>query len=98
MNRSITKGWGKPATLPTMNSLNGTPSASGATTPMAQLQTNPLGNGEVESPMKSDRQANGEPKSKRRKAEREVKRMRIEHRRRTSRWRILEEWIMSLRS
>ncbi|KAK6597921.1 ATPase [Botrytis cinerea] len=73
MNRSITKGWGKPATLPTMNSLNGTPSASGATTPMAQLQTNPLGNGEVESPMKSDRQANGEPKSKRRKAEREVK-------------------------
>ncbi|KAF7874156.1 hypothetical protein EAF04_002828 [Stromatinia cepivora] len=73
MNRSITKNWAKPASLPTMSPMNVTPSASGVATPITSIQTNPNGNGEVESPMKSDRQANGEPKSKRRKAEREVR-------------------------
>ncbi|KAI9643924.1 Ribosome biogenesis ATPase rix7 [Ciborinia camelliae] len=73
MNRNITKLWAKPASSPTMSPINSTPSASGATTPMVSIQSNTNTNGEVESPMKSDRQANGEPKSKRRKAEREVK-------------------------
>lgn len=72
MNRNITKLWAKSATLPTMG-LNDTPSASGANTPIAPIQTSINGNEEVESPMKSDRQANGEPKSKRRKGEREVR-------------------------
>ncbi|RAL64076.1 hypothetical protein DID88_003264 [Monilinia fructigena] len=72
MNRNITKLWAKPTSSPTMNPLNGTPS-SGTTTPVAPMQPSLNGNGEVESPLKSDRQANGEPKSKRRKAEREVR-------------------------
>ncbi|KAA8564984.1 hypothetical protein EYC84_010753 [Monilinia fructicola] len=72
MNRNITKLWAKPASSPTMSPLNGTPS-SGTVTPLAPVQPSLNGNGEVESPLKSDRQANGEPKSKRRKAEREVK-------------------------
>ncbi|KAB8290675.1 hypothetical protein EYC80_008316 [Monilinia laxa] len=72
MNRNITKLWVKPASSPTMSPLNGTPS-SGTVTPLAPMQPILNGNGEVESPLKSDRQANGEPKSKRRKAEREVK-------------------------
>ncbi|KAJ8062343.1 hypothetical protein OCU04_008888 [Sclerotinia nivalis] len=73
MNRNITKNWAKPASLPTMSPMNGTPSVSGIATPITSIQTSANGNGEVESPMKPDRQANGEPKSKRRKAEREIR-------------------------
>ncbi|ESZ90120.1 putative Uncharacterized AAA domain-containing protein C16E9.10c [Sclerotinia borealis F-4128] len=73
MNRNITKLWAKPTPSPTMSPMNGTPSANRATTPMASIQTNINIIGEVESPVKSDRHANGEPKFKRRKAEREIK-------------------------
>ncbi|APA16066.1 hypothetical protein SS1G_10199 [Sclerotinia sclerotiorum 1980 UF-70] len=73
MNRNITKNWAKPASIPTISPMNGTPSVSGVATPITSIQTSANGNGEIESPLKSDRQANGEPKSKRRKAEREVR-------------------------
>ncbi|PQE30359.1 ribosome biogenesis atpase rix7 protein [Rutstroemia sp. NJR-2017a WRK4] len=70
MNKNITRLWTKPATSPTMSPRSGTPPASGGSTPTIQTQNI---NGDIGSPVKSDRQPNGEPKLKRRKAEREPK-------------------------
>ncbi|KAL3422447.1 ATPase [Phlyctema vagabunda] len=70
MNKSITRLWAKPTTS-NMGSREGTPPLSGSATPGLPIQS--VTNGAPESPSKADRQANGEPKLKRRKAERETK-------------------------
>jgi ribosome biogenesis ATPase len=71
MNKSITRMWTKPTASATMILLeDGTP-ISGTDTPPLPIQ--PLSNGDVGSPAKTERQENGEPKPKRRKGERESK-------------------------
>jgi ribosome biogenesis ATPase len=64
MNKSITRMWAKPASA-SMTPRSGTPPLSGTSTPGLPIQTQ----GVTESPAKAERQANGEPKLKRRKAE-----------------------------
>lgn len=63
MNKSITRMWAK--NTPTMVSREGTPPTNGTYTPFLPIQSVP----QVESPAKAERQSNGEPKFKRRKAE-----------------------------
>ncbi|KUJ18106.1 AAA-domain-containing protein [Mollisia scopiformis] len=63
MNRSITKMWAKSASA-TITSTEEIQPSSGLLT-----LKHPLPNGETESPAKVERQANGEPSKKRRKAE-----------------------------
>lgn len=58
MNKSITRMWAKPPASPRA----GTPPVNGTSTSTLAIQS-------VESPAKAERQANGEPKLKRRKAE-----------------------------
>src|ERR1700738_56199 len=69
MNRNITKLWAKSS----LASISPQPetATNGTSTPLLTIQS--AANGESQSPMKGDRQANGEPKSKRRKGERETK-------------------------
>lgn len=71
MNKSITRLWAKPAASPTMNVNEGATSLNGSTIPALPIQI--ATNAGVESPTKADRQPNGEPKVKRRKGEREIK-------------------------
>ena len=70
MNKSITRLWAKPMTTTTMIQNESTPPPlSGTTAPSVLIQTH-LQAGEVESsPTRVERQPNGEPKLKRRKAE-----------------------------
>jgi ribosome biogenesis ATPase len=72
MNKSITKLWAKAA--PTMPTTPGqeTPPLNGASTPV--LLPSAIATEDPSSPMRVERQANGEPKMKRRKAEKEVDR------------------------
>jgi ribosome biogenesis ATPase len=69
MNRNITKLWAK-SSMATISSQPEIPT-NGSSTPL--LTTEPAMNGEDQSSVKVERQANGEPKSKRRKGERENK-------------------------
>jgi ribosome biogenesis ATPase len=69
MNRNITKLWAK-SSLATTSPQPETPT-NGSSTPMLTLQS--ATNGEDQPLVKADRQPNGEPKSKRRKGERETK-------------------------
>jgi ribosome biogenesis ATPase len=68
MNKSITRMWAKstPASA-NMTPREGTPPPNGTMTPTLPVQS--LQNGGTESPAKAERQANGEPKLKRRKAD-----------------------------
>lgn len=68
MNKSITRMWSKPNSA-SMTPREGTPPVGDIVASSVSLQT-PVANGEMESPLKADRQPNGEPKLKRRKAER----------------------------
>ncbi|RDW62758.1 p-loop containing nucleoside triphosphate hydrolase-15 [Coleophoma crateriformis] len=70
MNKSITRLWAKPATT-SMSSREGTPPIGGTSGTVLPIQTGT--NSLLDSPMKAERQANGEPKLKRRKAERETR-------------------------
>jgi ribosome biogenesis ATPase len=69
MNRNITKLWAK-SSLGTMSPQRDGP-LNGSSTPPLTIQSTM--DGEDQSSMKIERQANGEPKSKRRKGERESK-------------------------
>jgi ribosome biogenesis ATPase len=69
MNKSITRMWTKPTASTTMTLVEGDTPTTGTNTPALPIQT--LTGVGVESPSKVDRQENGEPKPKRRKAERE---------------------------
>jgi ribosome biogenesis ATPase len=71
MNRSITKLWAKSTSTAVLSPRPDTPPTNGTETPQLALQ--PVENGDIGSPMKPERQANGEPKLKRRKGERESK-------------------------
>ncbi len=66
MNKSITRMWAK-STSANMTPREGTPPLSGTITPILPVQS--LQNGGTVSPAKTERQANGEPKLKRRKAD-----------------------------
>ncbi|CAG8971892.1 hypothetical protein HYALB_00007807 [Hymenoscyphus albidus] len=68
MNKSIRRMWAKPSSA-SMTPREGTPPVGDLVASSVSLQT-PIANGEIESPPKADRQPNGEPKLKRRKAER----------------------------
>ncbi|KAH8601013.1 P-loop containing nucleoside triphosphate hydrolase protein [Bisporella sp. PMI_857] len=70
MNKSITRGWAKSSIPATLNLKESTP-LSGTSTPGRPIEEAP--NGEIESPAKLERQANGEAKIKRRRIEREMK-------------------------
>ena len=68
MNKSITRMWAKSTSASAnMTPREGTPPPSGTITSMLPVQS--LQNGGTESPAKTERQANGEPKLKRRKAD-----------------------------
>ena len=68
MNKSITRMWTVSTSASTnMTPREGTPLPNGTMTPTLPVQ--PLQNGGTESPAKAERQANGEPKLKRRKAD-----------------------------
>lgn len=69
MNKNIRRMLANPST--NVSPANGTPPYSEASTPMGASQA--VQNGDVEPPAKADRQANGEPKLKRRKGEKESK-------------------------
>ena len=72
MNKSITRLWTtKPTTPGTMSPVNGNSGASGSSTPIVPMPTTT--NGEAELTSKLERQANGEPRLKRRKPERDSK-------------------------
>jgi ribosome biogenesis ATPase len=71
MNKSITRMWTRPVASTTMTLVEGGPPITGPNTPIIPIQTLP--SGDVESPAKTERQENGEPKPKRRKGERESK-------------------------
>jgi ribosome biogenesis ATPase len=72
MNKSITRLWAKPVSA-NMTSREGTPPLSGTSTPTVPIQLMPNEDRDLESPVKVDRQANGEPNKKRRKGDREGK-------------------------
>lgn len=68
MNKSITRMWAVSTSASTnMTPREGTPLPNGTMTPTLPVQS--LQNGGTESPAKAERQANGEPKLKRRKAD-----------------------------
>jgi ribosome biogenesis ATPase len=68
MNKSITRMWAVSTSASTnVIPREGTPLPNGTMTPTLPVQ--PLQNGGTESPAKAERQANGEPKLKRRKAD-----------------------------
>lgn len=67
MNKSITRMWAKPMATMTPRREGSTPS-NGTITPIVPIQA-ALQSEVIESPAKADRQANGEPKLKRRKGE-----------------------------
>jgi ribosome biogenesis ATPase len=68
MNKSITRMWAKSTSASAnMTPREGTPPPNGTITSMLPVQS--LQNGGTESPAKTERQANGEPKLKRRKAD-----------------------------
>ena len=68
MNKSITRMWAKSTSASAnMTPREGTPPPNGLMTPTLPVQTLP--NGGTESPARAERQANGEPKLKRRKAD-----------------------------
>lgn len=64
MNKSITRMWAKPSTSMTSTPEGATTPANGTITPNLTIQSSTI---EIESPAKIERQANGEPKLKRRK-------------------------------
>src|SRR6187402_58615 len=66
MNKSITRMWTKP-TSANLTSREGTPPVNGALNPSLPIQILPTA--DTESPAKAERQANGEPSKKRRKAD-----------------------------
>ena len=69
MNKNITRLWAKPMATTTMTQKEGTSQPlSGSITPTVPIQAQ-LQAGEVESPSRVERQPNGEPRLKRRKAE-----------------------------
>ncbi|EPE27330.1 P-loop containing nucleoside triphosphate hydrolase [Glarea lozoyensis ATCC 20868] len=67
MNKSITRMWSKPSSA-SMTPREGTPPVMEVVSSSVTIQDAP--NGQTDSPAKADRQPNGEPKMKRRKAER----------------------------
>lgn len=67
MNKSITRMWAKPNSASMTPTREGTPPINGTTTPSLPIQTLPAG--DIDSPAKPERQANGEPSKKRRKAD-----------------------------
>jgi ribosome biogenesis ATPase len=68
MNKSITRMWAKSTSASAnMTPREGTPPPNGTITPMLPIQS--LQNEGTEPPAKTERQANGEPKLKRRKAD-----------------------------
>lgn len=71
MNRSITKLWAKPQTPASMSIPQETAPQDDNFTTSLPIQT--VSNGDKQTPVKADRQANGEPKLKRRKGEKEGK-------------------------
>lgn len=70
MNKSITKLWSKPPSA-VLSPRQETPPISGTNSPTLAIQSTTNGDGTL--PMKAERQANGEPRLKRRKGERESK-------------------------
>jgi len=66
MNKSITRMWAKPGST-TMTPREETSPPSGTLTPALPVIITP--NGDTESPARAERQANGEPRLKRRKGE-----------------------------
>jgi ribosome biogenesis ATPase len=66
MNKSITRGWAKSANMTPDTPRLGTPPVG---TLMPKLPVPALHNGELDSAAKADRQANGQPRLKRRKGE-----------------------------
>ncbi|KAK0107283.1 hypothetical protein ONS95_003983 [Cadophora gregata] len=67
MNKSITRMWAKPSSASMTPMREGTPPLNGTLTPSLPIQTLPAV--ETDSPAKPERQANGEPSKKRRKAD-----------------------------
>ncbi|KAH7356826.1 P-loop containing nucleoside triphosphate hydrolase protein [Rhexocercosporidium sp. MPI-PUGE-AT-0058] len=67
MNKSITRMWAKPNSGSMTPTREGTPPINGTLAPTLPIQTLP--GVELESPAKPERQANGEPSKKRRKAD-----------------------------
>ncbi|KAL2073343.1 hypothetical protein VTL71DRAFT_10667 [Oculimacula yallundae] len=67
MNKSITRMWAKSNSTNVTPAREGTPPVNGTLTPNLPIQSLPLA--EIESPAKPERQANGEPSKKRRKAD-----------------------------
>ncbi|PVH84577.1 AAA-domain-containing protein [Cadophora sp. DSE1049] len=67
MNKSITRMWAKPNSASMTPTREGTPPVNGALTPNLPVQTLPAA--DMGSPAKAERQANGEPSKKRRKAD-----------------------------
>lgn len=71
MNKSITRLWAKSATPTAMSSKQSTPPPSGNNTP--GITNEAVKDGILESPARADRQANGEPRLKRRKGDKDNK-------------------------